>query len=134
MLERALKGKTLNDSDLVFNGNNGKPIRPNTLTYAWAALVTKSGLKPIRLHDARHTFASLFLELGVHPKIVQEMLGHSTISMTLDTYSHVTPGLQEAAAKTFDSLFNKLMKLDKSIEVYPGHDYGVAPTSFVVGI
>ena len=61
-------------------------------------------LKGIRLHDARHTHASLMLKQGVHPKIVQERLGHATISVTLDTYSHVTPGLQEAAAKGFDEM------------------------------
>ena len=55
-----------------------------------------------RLHDLRHTHATLMLKQGVHPKVVQERLGHSTISITLDTYSHVTPGLQRAAAMAFD--------------------------------
>ena len=68
-------------------------------------MVKRSGLKPIRLHDCRHSHASLMLAKGIHPKIVQERLGHSTIAMTLDTYSYVVPGLQEAAAKKFDSLF-----------------------------
>lgn len=67
----------------------------------------KAGVKAIRLHDARHTHASLMLKQGIHPKVVQERLGHSTISITLDTYSHVAPGLQEAAAKRFDDLLNK---------------------------
>ena len=58
----------------------------------------------IRLHDARHTHASLMLKQGIHPKIVQERLGHSSIAMTLDIYSHVAPGLQEAAALKFDDL------------------------------
>jgi integrase len=62
------------------------------------------GLKVIRLHDARHMHASLMLKQGVHPKIVQERLGHATIAVTLDTYSHVAPGLQEAAAAGFDKL------------------------------
>ena len=57
-----------------------------------------------RLHDARHTHASLMLKQGVHPKIVQERLGHASIQITLDTYSHVAPGLQEAAAEGFDKL------------------------------
>jgi integrase len=65
-------------------------------------LAAKAGVKVIRLHDARHTHASLMLKQGIHPKVVQERLGHSTISITLDTYSHVAPGLQEAAAKRFD--------------------------------
>ena len=104
-LSLALKAKTLADNDLIFMRDNGKPIRPNTVTYAWKGMVKRSGLKPIRLHDCRHSHASLMLAKGIHPKIVQERLGHSTIAMTLDTYSYVVPGLQEAAAKKFDSLF-----------------------------
>jgi integrase len=65
-------------------------------------LAGRAGIRVIRFHDARHTHASLMLKQGIHPKIVQERLGHSTISVTLDTYSHVAPGLQEAAAQRFD--------------------------------
>ncbi len=64
----------------------------------------RARVKVIRLHDARHTHASLMLKQGVHPKIVQERLGHSSIQITLDTYSHVAPGLQEAAAESFEKL------------------------------
>ena len=64
------------------------------------------GLEGVRLHDARHSHASLMLKAGIHPKIVQERLGHSNIQITLDTYSHVAPGLQEAAAVRFDELVN----------------------------
>ena len=92
----------LKDDDLVFSTVNGKPLRPNTITRAWTVLAARAGLKVIRLHDARHTHASLMLKQGIHPKVVQERLGHSTISITLDIYSHVAPGLQEAAAKRFD--------------------------------
>ena len=70
-------------------------------------LAARAGVKVIRLHDARHTHASLMLKQGIHPKIVQERLGHSTIAITLDTYSHVTPGLQQAAAESFDNLINQ---------------------------
>ena len=56
------------------------------------------------MNDARHSHASLMLKAGTHPKIVQERLGHSSIQITLDTYSHVAPGLQEAAAARFDEL------------------------------
>jgi len=74
-------------------------------------LASKVNIKVIRFHDARHSHASLMLKQGAHPKIVQERLGHSTISITLDTYSHVAPGLQEAVAKRFDeamsSKYNK---------------------------
>ncbi|MFH1650720.1 MAG: tyrosine-type recombinase/integrase [Chloroflexota bacterium] len=56
----------------------------------------------MRFHDARHSHASLLLRQGAHPRVVQERLGHSTIATTLDVYSHVTPGLQEAVAVRFD--------------------------------
>ena len=95
----------LKDDDLVFSTVNGKPLRPNTITRAWTVLAARAGLKVIRLHDARHTHASIMLKQGIHPKIVQERLGHSSIAITLDTYSHVSPGLQEAAAKRFDEAF-----------------------------
>jgi len=97
-------GKPLLESDLVFSTPEGKPLRPNTISRAWATLATRAGVKVIRLHDARHTHASLMLKSGVHPKIVQERLGHASIQITLDTYSHVAPGLQEAAAAQFDKL------------------------------
>jgi integrase len=71
--------------------------------------------KNIRLHDARHTHATIMLKQGVHPKVVQERLGHSTISTTLDTYSHVAPGLQEAAAKRFDDILNNESNLDRDL-------------------
>lgn len=104
--EALLLGQTLNDADLVFN-NSGKPLRPNTVTYAWERIAARNGIKVIRLHDARHTHASLMLKQGIHPKIVQERLGHASIQMTLDTYSHVAPGIQEAAAESFDKLLKR---------------------------
>jgi len=100
----AMLRKTLNDDDLVFCHLEGKPLRPNTITRAWVVTAQRAGVNPIRLHDARHTHASLMLKQGVHPKIVQERLGHASITMTLDIYSHVAPGLQEAAAVGFDTL------------------------------
>jgi len=98
---------TLRDDDLLFTRPNGSPILPDTLSKAWEKLMRRTGVSGVRLHDARHTHASLMLKAGIHPKIVQERLGHSTISVTLDTYSHVAPGLQEAAAKHFDDLFTQ---------------------------
>ena len=73
-------------------------------SHNWIKLVRRIGLAGIRLHDARHSHASLMLKQGVHPKVVQERLGHSSIQITLDTYSHVAPGLQEAAANGFDDM------------------------------
>ena len=93
-------GKLLQDDELVFSW------LPDTVTHAWLKLARKVGLKDIHLHSARHSHASLLLRQGVHPKVVQERLGHSSIQVTLDTYSHVAPGLQEAAAKGFDDFLH----------------------------
>lgn len=108
-------GIKFTDDDLVFCTVEGKPIRPNTVTRAWTTLAIKAGLKVIRLHDARHTHASIMLKQGIHPKVVQERLGHSSIQMTLDTYSHVAPGIQAAAANRFDEVINNTGK-DQSAE------------------
>ncbi len=99
-------GIPLTDDGLVFCQLDGGPLLPNSVTHAWIKLVLRPGLKPIRLHDARHTHASLMLKQGIHPKIVQERLGHSSVTITLDTYSHVAPGLQQAAAARFDEAFS----------------------------
>ena len=113
-LERAMLRIPSKDDDLLFSHFDGKPLLPNTVTHAWIKLVRRSGLKSIRLHDARHSHASLMLKQGIHPKIVQERLGHSSIQITLDTYSHVTPGLQQAAAQRFDEAFTtKYNELEK---------------------
>jgi integrase len=103
-LERAMLGIPLSDDDLLFSTPEGKPLRPNTITRAWTILAARTGLKVIRFHDARHTHASLMLKQGIHPKVVQERLGHASIQITLDTYSHVAPGLQQAAAEGFDRM------------------------------
>lgn len=102
--DRELLGKPLTGEDSVFALADGSLLHPNTVTHAWEKLVKRTGNVGVRLHDARHTHASLMLKAGVHPKVVQERLGHSTIAITLDTYSHMAPGLQEAAARSFDAL------------------------------
>ena len=97
-------GLPLTEDDLVFCHADGKPLLPNSVSHSWTKLARRTGLKGIRLHDARHTHASLMLKQGVHPKIVQERLGHASIQITLDTYSHVAPDLQQAAANRFDDI------------------------------
>lgn len=103
---RAMLGVSLKGEDLVFSTPEGKPLRPNTVSRAWTGLASRAGIRVIRLHDARHTHASLMLKQGVHPKIVQERLGYASVQITLDTYLHVAPGLQEAAAESFDKLIS----------------------------
>ncbi len=102
-LEQAMLGIPLTLDDLVFANYDGQPIDPSTLTHNFGRIVKCVGLSA-RFHDLRHTYASLMLAAGVHPKIVSEALGHSTVAITLDIYSHVTPGLQAAAAKQLDSV------------------------------
>ena len=97
-----VEGGPVTGHQLLFARIDGTPVPPDSLTQAWGMLAKKAGFQGIRLHDARHTHATLLLKQDVHPKIVQERLGHSTIATTLDIYSHVVPGLQEAAARAFD--------------------------------
>lgn len=97
-------GIPVTEDSLVFSHYDGSPLLPSSVTHAWIKLARRCGLTGIRLHDTRHTHASLMLKQGIHPKIVQERLGHSSIQITLDTYSHVAPGLQQAAANRFDDL------------------------------
>ena len=86
------------DSGLVFTAENGGPLDPETISRYWRQAVKKSMLPAIRLHDLRHTHATLALQAGIHPKVVSERLGHATVSITLDTYSHAIPAMQEEAA------------------------------------
>jgi integrase len=90
---------------LVFCDSVGRPIRKsNFLRRSFHPLLRQASLPHIRFHDLRHTHATLLLTAGVHPKIVQERLGHAAISLTLDTYSHVLPGLGREAAARIDAL------------------------------
>jgi len=100
-------GTPLTDEDFVFSHKDGSPLNPNAVTSAFARLIRKAGLPKLRLHDLRHTHATLMLKAGVHPKIVSERLGHANIGITLDTYSHVLPGLQQAAAERFDGMLEE---------------------------
>ena len=91
-------------SDLVFTSIIGTPLDgSNTLKY-FRRFVRDAGLPLIRLHDLRHLQASLLLAGGLHPKVVQERLGHSKTSITMDTYSHLMPTLQREAAEVLDKL------------------------------
>lgn len=101
-LERKLLGRSLMPNDLVFSYPDGAPLPPNSITKAFHKLVKSLGIPGVRLHDLRHTHATLMLRQGVHPKVVSERLGHSSVAITLDTYSHVIPGIQAAAAQRFD--------------------------------
>jgi len=86
------------ETGLVFTQENGEALDPESVSRYFRQAVKQSLLPQIRLHDLRHTHATLALQAGIHPKVVSERLGHATISITLDTYSHAIPALQEEAA------------------------------------
>jgi integrase len=102
--ERLAAGARWKDLGLVFTTPVGTALDYSNLRKAFRALLNAAGLEPMRIHDLRHTCATLLLAQGVHPKLVQETLGHSQISLTLDTYSHVIPAMREEVAKKMDAL------------------------------
>jgi integrase len=97
-------GEVFSSQALVFSGRDGGPIHPALFTYYFQRRIRAAGVRKIRLHDLRHTHATHALQAGVHPKIVSERLGHSTVMTTLDTYSHALPSLQREAAELIAGL------------------------------
>ncbi|MBV9453907.1 MAG: site-specific integrase, partial [Rubrobacter sp.] len=105
--ERLKLGPQWEDWGLVFSTGRGTPVSRRTLTArSFKPLLKRAGLPDIRLHDLRHTCATLLLGRGVHPKLVQELLGHANIAMTLDRYSHVLPGMGDQTAAAMESLLS----------------------------
>jgi integrase len=100
---RLLLGEGYADLDLICARGDGSPIKPDGFTASFKGFVSRRGMKTLHFHDLRHTHASLLLKGNIHPKIVSERLGHATIGITLDTYSHLMPGMQEEAARSIDS-------------------------------
>ena len=100
-------GMEWQDSGQVFCNADGSPMSPTSLIHDFRKILKRSGLPMIRFHDLRHTHATLMLKQGVHPKIVSERLGHSKVSITLDTYSHILPGMQETAALVFEDVLQE---------------------------
>ena len=113
--EKLMLGQEYQDNDLVVATRFGTFVTARNLDRSWYQYLDELDVPRIRFHDLRHTHASLMLLQGVHPKVVSERLGHANIGITLDTYSHVMPGLQEkAAAKFADELFAESAD-DKSV-------------------
>jgi len=110
--ERLRAGAAWTDRDLVFSNGVGGPLSCDKLLRdRFRPLLRKAALPPIRFHDLRHTAATRLLEQGVHPKVVSEMLGHASVAITLDIYSHVSPDLQRQAVSAIDALFSKQLSL-----------------------
>jgi integrase len=97
-------GVRLTDEHHVVTREDGEPLQPRSLTHAFGKFLARRGLQQIRLHDLRHTHATHMLAAGVHPKIAQERLGHSSVSVTIDLYSHVLPGMQAEAVNRVDAV------------------------------
>jgi integrase len=106
--ERMAWGPAYRDSGYIFTKEDGSPLHPDETSKAFNRLVDSSGLPRIRFHDLRHGWATTALAAGVHPKIVAERLGHASIQITLDTYSHVLPQQDRAAGELVASLYRTM--------------------------
>jgi integrase len=102
--EKIFLGSGYKDHDLVLCTSLGTQVIPRHINKVWDHFLKKIDVHKIKFHDLRHTHASLLLKQGIHPKIVSERLGHSSIQMTLDTYTHLLPNMQEAAAAGLDQM------------------------------
>jgi site-specific recombinase XerD len=109
--DRRSSAKRWTDSGLAFTNRTGGGLEQGVVGRALVQALADAGLPRVRVHDLRHTTASVLLAAGTHPKVVQDLLGHSTITLTLDTYSHLTQPLHEQAARTMDAVLS--MDLDK---------------------
>ncbi len=93
------------DTGLIVKTSSDKPVSPRNVVRHFKQVLEREELPNIRFHDLRHTAATFLLKENVHPKVVQEMLGHSSIQLTLDTYSHIIPSMQVEAAGKMDGIF-----------------------------
>jgi len=108
-----LLGRLFREDDLVFGSPDGTTMDPGSLTHGFSRIARKAQVPHVRFHDLRHTHATLMLMSGIHPKIVQERLGHASVAFTSDVYSHSVTGLQEAAARRFDEVLQpKLAQIE----------------------
>lgn len=101
--KRLTLGAAYKDIGLAFTTSLGTPVGANNLRRAFRRIVARADIGPLRFHDLRHAHATLLLARGVHPKVVSERLGHANIGITMDTYSHVLPSLQEEATRDLDA-------------------------------
>ncbi len=104
--ENLALGEAWVDGDLVFCDEAGRELHPDRFSRAFTSAAKRASVRPIRLHDLRHTWATLALQAGIHPKVVSERLGHATTGITLDVYSHVQPEMDAEAASAVAKLFS----------------------------
>jgi integrase len=107
--DRLALGMGRDPAGLVFTRIDGDPIQPDSVTKMFARIVLRAKIRPISFHGLRHTHSTDLLRAGVHPKITSERLGHASIAITMDTYSHAIPGLQEDAAQRIDAALRRAL-------------------------
>lgn len=105
--ERVATGPAWQDWNLVFATTIGTPLDARNVTRAFEELLRRADLPRMRFHDLRHSAASILLAKGVHPRVVMDLLGHSTIAQTMNTYSHVIPALRRDAAERMDEALSE---------------------------
>jgi integrase len=108
--QRRIAGTDWIDKQLVFPNAVGDFLSPNTMLKAFKRFLVSIGLPHMRFHDLRHSAATILLTMKVHPKVVQEILGHSQITTTMDIYSHAMPSMQSDATEQWESEFGKALK------------------------
>jgi integrase len=97
-------GRLLKLDDLVFSNVEGEPLDPSVLSHTFQRIVKKAGLENVTFHALRHSFASLMLSHHAAPKVISEILGHASVAFTMDTYSHIIPGMKEEAMALLDEV------------------------------
>ena len=103
-------GEAWRDHHLVIDDGLGRPLRTDSVSSAFRALMKKNDLGGIRYHDLRHAFASALLAAKINPKIVSEALGHAKVAFTLDTYSHTIPSMGRTAADAIDEALGEALE------------------------
>jgi len=108
--DRLAAGPSWQDENRIFPNGTGGALSERTIRGDWVSSLKRWGLAPMHFHGLRHLHATYLLIAGVHPKVVSERLGHSTTAITMETYSHVTPGLQQSAAEDFAAIIKSIRK------------------------
>jgi integrase len=102
--EKLALGQEYRETNGVFTWEDGRMVEPLFLSHHFGKIVKREGLTGVHFHSLRHSYASMLLKAGEHPEVVQELLGHSNINMTLDIYSHISDGLKEKAAAKLNEI------------------------------
>jgi integrase len=106
--EKLAAGQAYSNADLVFADALGGPLHPDVVSKSFKAHLRATGLPDLNLHGLRHSHATLALQAGLHPKVVSERLGHSSVALTLDVYSHLIPAMQQDAADVVSALIDEI--------------------------